>query len=190
MYVCFFYFFYFYFFFIMVWNYYFISARWLPPLRINKLKVKSKSVSFCVFSKYANSVIIELKRGLFKSPIVPLYNFVSYESNQRTCSWKPVEIPGPRPPTLSKSPKLSSVYPVLIYDLSLFQYPPECGYTISYVNLVRSPRVWQTISGKKTLSRVSRLLRLWVRKKFRFSFCFKLLRGKLQERCCARKSSD
>lgn len=149
-----------------------------------------QSVSFCEFSKYANSVIIELKRGLFKSPIVPLYNFVSYESNQRTCSWKPVEIPGPRPPTLSKSPKLQSVYPVLIYDLSLFQYPPECGYTISYVNLVRSPRVWQTISGKKTLSRVSRLLRLWVRKKFRFIFCFKLLRGKLQERCCARKSSD
>ena len=27
----------------MVWNYYFISARWLPPLRINKVKVKSKS---------------------------------------------------------------------------------------------------------------------------------------------------
>ena len=24
----------------MVWNYYFISARWLPPLRINKVKVK------------------------------------------------------------------------------------------------------------------------------------------------------
>ena len=27
----------------MVWNYYFISARWLPPLRINKVKVKVKS---------------------------------------------------------------------------------------------------------------------------------------------------
>ena len=26
----------------MVWNYYFISARWLPPLRINKVKVKVK----------------------------------------------------------------------------------------------------------------------------------------------------
>ena len=37
MYVCFFFFF---FFLIMVWNYYFISARWLPPLRINKVKVK------------------------------------------------------------------------------------------------------------------------------------------------------
>ena len=34
MYVCFFVF--------MVWNYYFISARWLPPLRINKVKVKVK----------------------------------------------------------------------------------------------------------------------------------------------------
>ena len=34
MYVCFF------FFLLMVWNYYFISARWLPPLRINKVKVK------------------------------------------------------------------------------------------------------------------------------------------------------
>ena len=79
---------------------------------------------------------------------------------------------------------------LFMISLSLFQYPPECGYTISYVNLVRSPRIWQTISGKKTLSRVSRLLWLWVRKKFRFSFCFKLLRGKLQERCCARKSSD
>ena len=32
--------FFFFFFFIMVWNYYFISARWLPPLRINKVKVK------------------------------------------------------------------------------------------------------------------------------------------------------
>ena len=30
----------FFFFLIMVWNYYFISARWLPPLRINKVKVK------------------------------------------------------------------------------------------------------------------------------------------------------
>ena len=30
------------FFFFLVWNYYFISARWLPPLRINKVKVKSK----------------------------------------------------------------------------------------------------------------------------------------------------
>ena len=48
MYVCFFFilfflffFIFFYFlFFIMVWNYYFISARWLPPLRINKVKVK------------------------------------------------------------------------------------------------------------------------------------------------------
>ena len=29
------------FFLIMVWNYYFISARWLPPLRINKVKVKA-----------------------------------------------------------------------------------------------------------------------------------------------------
>ena len=28
------------FFFFCVWNYYFISARWLPPLRINKVKVK------------------------------------------------------------------------------------------------------------------------------------------------------
>lgn len=150
-----------------------------------------QSVSFCEFSKYANSVIIELKRGLFKSPIVPLYNFVSYESNQRTCSWKPVEIPGPRPRPLVKVLSYSQ-YTLFLFmiSLSLFQYPPECGYTISYVNLVRSPRVWQTISGKKTLSRVSRLLRLWVRKKFRFIFCFKLLRGKLQERCCARKSSD
>ena len=26
----------------MVWNYYFISARWLPPLRIKKVKVKVK----------------------------------------------------------------------------------------------------------------------------------------------------
>ena len=53
-----------------------------------------QSVSFCEFSKYANSVIIELKKGLFKSPIVPLYNLVSYESGQGTCSWKPGEIPG------------------------------------------------------------------------------------------------
>ena len=30
----------FFFFLIMVWNYYFISVRWLPPLRINKVKVK------------------------------------------------------------------------------------------------------------------------------------------------------
>ena len=30
----------FFFFLLMVWNYYFISARWLPPLRINKVKVK------------------------------------------------------------------------------------------------------------------------------------------------------
>ena len=35
--------FFFFFFFFFVWNYYFISARWLPPLRINKVKVKSKS---------------------------------------------------------------------------------------------------------------------------------------------------
>ena len=32
------------FFFFLVWNYYFISARWLPPLRINKVKSKSKSI--------------------------------------------------------------------------------------------------------------------------------------------------
>ena len=34
-------FFFFFFFFFCVWNYYFISARWLPPLRINKVKVKT-----------------------------------------------------------------------------------------------------------------------------------------------------
>ena len=34
-------FFFFFFFLLMVWNYYFISARWLPPLRINKVKVKA-----------------------------------------------------------------------------------------------------------------------------------------------------
>ena len=34
--------FFFLFFFVFVWNYYFISARWLPPLRINKVKVKVK----------------------------------------------------------------------------------------------------------------------------------------------------
>lgn len=45
-----------------------------------------QSVSFCEFSKCANSVIIELKRGLFKSLFVPLYNFVSYESSRGTCS--------------------------------------------------------------------------------------------------------
>ena len=36
-------FFFFFFFFFFVWNYYFISARWLPPLRINKVKVKVTS---------------------------------------------------------------------------------------------------------------------------------------------------
>ena len=36
----------FFFFFFFVWNYYFISARWLPPLRINKVKVKVKSKKF------------------------------------------------------------------------------------------------------------------------------------------------
>lgn len=102
--------------------------------------------------------------------------------------WKS-PVPGLRPLVKALSYSQYTLFLFMI-SLSLFQYPPECGYTISYVNLVRSPRVWQTISGKKTLSRVSRLLRLWVRKKFRFSFCFKLLRGKLQERCCARKSSD
>ena len=29
----------------MVWNYYFISARWSPPLRINKVKVNRLSLS-------------------------------------------------------------------------------------------------------------------------------------------------
>ena len=47
MYVCMLLFFFLFFFFLlllMVWNYYFISARWLPPLRIKKVKVKSKSI--------------------------------------------------------------------------------------------------------------------------------------------------
>ena len=37
-------FFFLFFFLLMVWNYYFISARWLPPLRINKVKVKVKVI--------------------------------------------------------------------------------------------------------------------------------------------------
>ena len=49
MYVEFFFFFFFFFFFcFLVWNYYFISARWLPPLRINKVKVKVKGTFFMV----------------------------------------------------------------------------------------------------------------------------------------------
>ena len=35
--------FFFLFFVFFVWNYYFISARWLPPLRINKVNVKVKA---------------------------------------------------------------------------------------------------------------------------------------------------
>ena len=41
--------------FIMVWNYYFISARWLPPLRINKVKVKVKVAMGHVHSRHEKS---------------------------------------------------------------------------------------------------------------------------------------
>ena len=41
----------------MVWNYYFISAQWLPPLRINKVKVKSKRWRLC------HSLVLEVVKG-------------------------------------------------------------------------------------------------------------------------------
>ena len=70
-------FFFFFFFLLMVWNYYFISARWLPPLRINKVKVKSKRSSraiICFMISYNNLLRGRTKwmRKYFCNPILGL----------------------------------------------------------------------------------------------------------------------
>ena len=44
-----------------------------------------------------------------------------------------------------------------------FQYSSKCGHPISHVNIVWTPRIRQTIPGEEIVSRVSRLLWLWVR---------------------------
>ena len=65
----------------MVWNYYFISARWLPPLRINKVKVKVKvghihydvvlllrPESYSLFSLSSRSFLVMLARFQQQKP--------------------------------------------------------------------------------------------------------------------------
>ena len=56
--------FFFFFVFFLVWNYYFISARWLPPLRINKVKVKVK-----VSVSDRATLILRMKAGLINAVV-------------------------------------------------------------------------------------------------------------------------
>ena len=107
-----------------------------------------QSVSFCEFSKDANSVIIELKRGLFESPIVPLCNFFPMKVTSvhaHGSRWKS-PVPGLRPFVKAVS---YSQYTMFLFMISLsFSTLPSVDTPYPMLILCGPPG-----SGKRYLAR-------------------------------------